>query len=748
MGEVSLAVDTQLNRRVALKRLRAEVSSGTSKIADEAKLLARLNHPNIVQVYELIECDDDCYMAMEFVEGRSLHVLLREERPTHTQKLAWLVDIAEGLCAASAQGIVHRDLKPENVLLTADGTAKISDFGISRLDADSKPDLEALAELSAILLSNEHGSPLQEHMLRTMAQGTLEEARDKLRQVWHEACQQDTAADDAAAPQTVGTRWLWAGIGAAVIVAGFWLALSGNVPDSKRIALSVSAPVDGRSLDERVDSSVRSLLIEALSQQLGGSDDYSLTDIDYSGSEDSSMLASASGSDAVMSASFTCGQSICDVSLAVFDARSSAVAETASFPIPVDAPLESHVIVSSAVADMLGDASDPSQLPQGFSEEGFSSYLQLHAENWYGGREQALIHRDILALLEEAPAFEPLYLLLSHSSLELFDSTGDASYLSSLAVLLDQAERRIGQTATLAQARFKLYLDSGEYDKASASIDTLAALTQDRFQILSMRADLASYEGAFDEAADLYDEAMRLRRTKSLVYNRAANYFFAGQREAAIEAFREVIRVYPDDTDAYGALGLLEMESGDLDAAQGTFEQLVEMWPHGVDIGNLGLVYLLQGDYSGAEAVLEKGLEDGFEDDYLLLNLADTYQLIGKQESADALYSELVQRGKSAPTSVDPMVVAQAQAQLGHHDIAVRLTRNALEQSEMGQVRFAAALVYTLANQQVVALAEAERALQSGIAPIWFTLPWFAPLCDVPGFLEIVDEPRLRSPCT
>lgn len=136
MGIVYLARDSRLQRRVAIKKLRRDATSTSAhlRIQREARLLARLNHGNIVQLYDVLEEDGDIALVMEYVEGCTLGQWVRDKRRSLQEKLDILVQICSGLEQAHALGIVHRDLKPDNILVSGDSpvTAKITDFGIAK----------------------------------------------------------------------------------------------------------------------------------------------------------------------------------------------------------------------------------------------------------------------------------------------------------------------------------------------------------------------------------------------------------------------------------------------------------------------------------------------------------------------------------------------------------------------------------------------------------------------------------------
>src|SRR5260370_29460485 len=136
MGEVYLAEDTRLHRKVALKILPADLASNQDRMRrfeQEATAAAALNHPNIAHIYEIGESDGTNFIAMEYIEGATLREKIHRERTELKKLLRFLQHAADGLAKAHAAGIVHRDLKPDNIMITRDGHAKILDFGLAKL---------------------------------------------------------------------------------------------------------------------------------------------------------------------------------------------------------------------------------------------------------------------------------------------------------------------------------------------------------------------------------------------------------------------------------------------------------------------------------------------------------------------------------------------------------------------------------------------------------------------------------------
>jgi eukaryotic-like serine/threonine-protein kinase len=139
MGVVYRARDSAIGRIVALKMLSAEVGAEEElhqRFQREAEAIGRLNHPNVVTVYDLGQHEGQLYMAMELLEGEDLRSLIesRAEVPL-ADRVRILVQICEGLGYAHSRGVVHRDVKPANIHVSASGKVKLLDFGLARVAA-------------------------------------------------------------------------------------------------------------------------------------------------------------------------------------------------------------------------------------------------------------------------------------------------------------------------------------------------------------------------------------------------------------------------------------------------------------------------------------------------------------------------------------------------------------------------------------------------------------------------------------
>src|SRR5258708_144012 len=192
MGEVYLADDTRLRRKVALKVLPQLVAADADRLLRferEAFAASGLNHPNILTIFEFGAAGKTHFLASEFVEGVSLRERMRKPGMTVSETLEVAIQIASALQAAHEAGIIHRDIKPDNLMLRADGYVKVLDFGLAKLAGPSP--------LAAASDSSEEATRKNLHTQAGIIMGTVaymspEQARghevDKRTDIWSLGC--------------------------------------------------------------------------------------------------------------------------------------------------------------------------------------------------------------------------------------------------------------------------------------------------------------------------------------------------------------------------------------------------------------------------------------------------------------------------------------------------------------------------------------------------------------------------------
>src|SRR5882762_2356038 len=183
MGEVYLAQDRKLDRKVALKILPADLAANQDRMrrfVQEAKSAAALNHPNIATIHEIGESDGVNFIAMEFIDGATLGEKIHQEQTDLRKLLRYLQHVAEGLAKAHAAGIVHRDLKPDNIMITRDGHAKILDFGLAKL-IEQQPMTGSDSSEMATAVMPHHSSPGT--VMGTVGYMSPEQAQGKTKEI-------------------------------------------------------------------------------------------------------------------------------------------------------------------------------------------------------------------------------------------------------------------------------------------------------------------------------------------------------------------------------------------------------------------------------------------------------------------------------------------------------------------------------------------------------------------------------------
>jgi serine/threonine protein kinase len=166
MGEVYLAHDPRLNRRVALKLLPASITGDRGRVLrfeQEARAASAISHPNVAHIYEIGEAQGQHYIVMEYIQGKTLRQILREGSLEVNKALTIAVQMMEALTEAHRVGVIHRDIKPENIMLRDDGYLKVLDFGLAKLNESgatgSDEKAQALSSLHtdpALLMGTSH----------------------------------------------------------------------------------------------------------------------------------------------------------------------------------------------------------------------------------------------------------------------------------------------------------------------------------------------------------------------------------------------------------------------------------------------------------------------------------------------------------------------------------------------------------------------------------------------------------------
>lgn len=761
MGEVYLARDTRLNRQVAIKYLRRDLPDGNwrERLQREAQLLAKLNHPNIVQIYDLVEQDGVPALVMEYVDGRNLRIHLREHRAELGERLRWLSEIATGVAASHEQGIAHCDLKQENVLISPAGTAKVSDFGIASDSSDAGADMAALGRIAEAVLSDyrDRLSPALGELLVALThsdsrqQLSAGEAAERFRLAWYETSQEETPLPgDLAAPGRRRSVAV-AALAAAILVmatAAIWLLREPAA--SRYVAVLPPAMALQDAATEQQARYLRTAVTQSLRQNVIDSPGLALASFGQSevADADPAALLDTLGIDSLLASSLSCNLATCEFTLERLDAPDGTVTAHASTTLLIDSTLGAAYYLNKQWPELFPDSDWTPVSDSAITSDQYRVYLELYLDAEQAAAPLADLVPSLEALLAEVDDFLPLYLLYSRVAIDAFEFMGDAGYLDRLENRLAAGERRLTDTGALDRAWFNLYRARNDTVNTARMLEAIVTRDPDPALDSFLRGQLQAAGHNFAEAAPLFARATSLQPSSAHYYAWARSVYFANDKDQALSILDQMLSRYPYSTRALNLKGAALFEQWRLDEATEAWGAILAIQDDAMVRTNLGSAYLFRGDYRQARAHFEIAYASESRDASMLLNLADSERLLENADRAERLYNEVIERFEAEDPNVYPEIAAQAYAQMGRYEEALTVV-NQYETQWQGHAiyAFSNALVYTLAGQQIAAVVKVGEALGGGLAPGFFSLPWFDRLCGQSRFVELLAEAGDNARC-
>lgn len=830
MGEVYEAYDQRLDRWVAVKLIRpesAENETARERFRREARAAARLSHPSIVQIYDIVESDESDAIILELVEGEPLSGRIARGPLPAEEALRLGRQVAEGLAAAHARGLVHRDLKPENVMVTLEGHAKILDFGLAKrlegeasltedhrvigtfrsmspeqargLPVDHRSDLFSLGTLLYEMLTGtspfaapstletltricSHRPPSVREVVADVPQvvsdlvDRLLEKDAKLRPLdargvargleagsW--PVRASVAGDDTTrfegvpaaldsgpspaspasppppTPRSLRRGWVVAGAALLLLLLGF-AALRLLYPSPGPLHVAVMRPeLPASALPAQLlASGLRFDLLRGL-LGLDGVRPIPLEQVDEIVAGSPKGVARALAADEVVTSRLECTGDVCQVSLNRIDGRDGHLLWSQAFTTPLDRPYA----LGEAVQGYLGQAYPERRRISGAAlsdvrPEDYSEYLRLRRafEDKREGKgldPEALFAR-LAVIRRTSPSFLEAYVFESEVRQQRYKLAQDPADLERAGAVLREAAKLAPLDPRPPTGRFGLALLRGDLDGADAALQALERLQPGDPVLAVNRGRLLARRGEVEKGLALVREGARRFPSWRNLFRAAELELAQGDIAAARGHLSQLLGRYPESFEALSLLAQIEFLHGDLRRAASLYTQLVERYPRPLELTNLGTAQIYLELYGEAEKTFRKVLALEPESPFALLNLADTLTLLGRKEDALPIYHEVVRR--ASLDAADPQVVsvrAQAQAHLKNGPGAVESVQRMLRTGpEGGQTAYDASLVYILLGDRNAALYNARKAMQQGIEPRIFDLPWFDPLRSDPAF--------------
>jgi len=691
MGEVWRAWDERLQRPVAVKHVLPEILSqpgARERFRREAQAGARLNHPSVVQIYDLVERPDGDWLVMELVSGKTLRDLLSAGPLPVRSAVLWGGEIAGGLAAAHAQGILHRDLKAGNVMITEAGHAKVLDFGIARpLDPE---DQDQTLSRSGILLGTSYAmSPEQ-------ALGLPLDPRSDL--------------------FSLGSL--------------LYEMLTGEAPFRADTAAATLArvcsyrPLSAQQLRAEIPAAVSALVERLLQKEPNGRP--------RDAAEVASLLEEALQAALPPGAARSFGPSPDEGTLAPPTPPTPRTASTepssATFPrgrrrvVPIAAAFAGGLLLALVLAWQGG------RLPLFNHEPGtYELYergqAELHRYDRTGNLEKAIA--DFREVIARAPDHAAAHAALARAcQLQFLNHSKDRMWLDQALPL---AERAVALDGYLAAARVTLgrvYISLGRLDEATREIDKAVELDPANADAQFALGALYEARTQLDQAEATYRRAISLRPDRQFYDDLGALYLRTGRLAQAVTAFESSIRLAPDGPLGYRNLGTAYYLQGDLARASTQFQKALEIEPQASLYSNLGTLYFAQGLYPQAVQAYERALElpEGANSYLPWANLGDACRFLPKGGSrAREAYARALQllAGPLRAAPRDVTLLSRRALYLAKRGDCGSALAGAEEIEGLAQKDAAARFRLLVANEvcgrREPALAVLERALHDGI---------------------------------
>ena len=719
MGLVYRARDTRLDRQVAIKCLRTELFEHhyVERFKREALLLAKLNHPNIVQIYDFIEAPDQLALVMELVEGQNLQLHLREHIVPFAQRMRWLTEIAQGLAVAHDAGIIHRDLKAENILINQRKVAKITDLGIAK--------------------SQDYNATLTDHVAGSYCSMSPEQAMGE-------------AID-------FKSDLFSFGILAYQLLCGAHPFGDTNNKLQLMQRIISHPPIAPGKHNPNLPAEINDLLGQLLSKDPAKRPDNThwvaaqletLSHLqpanDFVSDDTQALIPSGAAANQSNVKHTGINRAVKTQDHPTFETRFVAVNATpkksrwlsikhyvADNKISVGFGLFSVLLLAAVVIWQLQPFKTNNDITTNQSEEPYSQAREfnkgleaLKVFDRPGSLETAekSFNRILSHTPNNAAAVAGLSLVYSYRYIGDFE---DPIWMQKADASAQQASQLNAQLALVHVALGHVSTIKAEHNNAFASFERALAL--EPTNIFAWRGRVTALRSAqrYDEAIQLAHEGLKkFPKERFFADELGTIYLDQNNYISAEEAFRLSIQLQPDAVYSYASLSFALAYQNRTDETMQVLQQGLQIRPSAVLYGNLGNALFIKGDYVGAAAAFEAAISPtkGNPSSHLAwANLADTLLWIPGRETeaknayrkARDLLTPLLERRKDDLTLISRMGLYSAR--LGDRTQAEPLLARVMALApKSANVHFRAGLAYELLGERDAAITALTKAVELG----------------------------------
>jgi len=707
MGRVFLAEDRRLNRRVAIKVLNAGAPSGSDRtlILREARAIARLSHPNIAAVHDVVEQDGRTHIVMEFLEGETLAARLAHGPMSIDEVFTLSTQMAAGLGHAHKHGLVHCDFKPANVFITRDGVAKLLDFGLARLVHTGTADESEHLGASPTLIRQRAGTPgymSPEHMkgepldarsdvysfgivlyemassrrhgtgttvllepsvppvLRPIVAKSLAMNReDRFQSAAELETELRAAARRAESPfRFLSTPRALATAAAVVLLAGLAAVWGLRGPGSAAPATSRAVVAVLPFATPDGDSTAKYLaagLTEIVTNDISTSKDLvvvSNNSVRNAVNDDRGIEATAAelGATYVVAGSLRTAGPRLNVDLRVFSAASKTYTPASSASIAFADVVGKPRSMAGAIRARLREAGLP---VEGDAASTSSTSNQLALEEYARGREyldrfDAGDNLDIAlkllsSALERDESFALAHAALSEGYWRKYRRTREAGWATRAQAEAFEAMRLAPAEPAVRYSAAVVLQGTGKSREALDEVTKVIALQPNNDEAHRLLAQLYTDSGNLDQAIPEFQAAIELRPGSWENYHALGlAYFNKSRYQEAIAAFTRETELRPDNAAPFQALGTSYHALGDVDRALANYQRALSIAPNAFAYSNIGSIHYSKGRYAEAVAAYEQSAKIAPREPVTHRNLADSLVKAGDSTRARASYRQAI----------------------------------------------------------------------------------------------------------
>lgn len=460
-------------------------------------------------------------------------------------------------------------------------------------------------------------------------------------------------------------------------------------------------------------------------------------------------VARAISADELLSSKVDCSPLTCQIVLQRLQGSDGSLIWTQILQVPTDRPyLLSEAVPLHLVPAYSGRGVRSELGNLSVREEDYTEYLRLRSR-FDSSREQEIPVSFLLNRLgrvrSSSPRFVEAHILEAEILHYRFRSGRDPADLRHASELLQRASVIAPDDPRPFEGLFEGALLGEQLDEAAAILRELERLQPGDAGVLARRARLFERQGQPEQALALIRQVIALHPSWKNLAWAAEMEFRLGEIQDARLHLEQLQSRFPGYYVGRSLLAQIELFYGEPSKAAVIYEGLVRRRPQYDELTNLGLAYFLLGRFQEAEAIYRRALEMQPRNPLALLNLADVTLLLGREKGARDLYRQVLERiGEDATSATQWQMMTlkgQALAHLGRPEEAVAAAQEALRLAPMNpQVAYEVSLVYVLVGDLTSAFLNAERAIEEGVGPRWFSLPWFAPLHDSLRFKAVLTR--------